>query len=112
MSSITVEGVSFPVRQFAEHDLDYGDYMTNPKWVFSKGMIGACAPIFDNLDGNYDVEEKLRKAGVIHKKTATDSEYCALYVYFVKKQSALNFIKRLNEYLVKKAKVIAEAAAF
>ena len=111
-STIDVEGVSFPVRQFDEYDLNYADYMVNPKWVFSNAMVGACEPLFDSCDGNYDVEDKLKKAGVIHAKTVTDSEYCSLYVYFSKKQSALKFIEHLNRYLVEKAKKLSAAEAY
>lgn len=93
--------------------LDIND--AGPEWdwpesriSFSEGMIGRCEPLFDELDGNYDVEDLLRAHGVIRKNQKTDTEYCCMYVYFSSLKVGHNFIKRLNAFLEKRAQKVLE----
>lgn len=79
-----------------------GDY------YFTSAMIGACEPLFDGCRSNYEVENKLKEAGVI--KTSTDSESCQMFVYFSTRSVGENFIDRLNEYLQDRAEEYNEYA--
>jgi hypothetical protein len=74
---------------------------------FECAMIGTCKPLFDNCANNYEVEEKLRKAGVI--TTDTDSESCALVVLFNSMGDGEAFIDRLNAYLLRKEDAMERA---
>lgn len=109
MKWIEVEGMS--VAQF-----EYRDIGVPRPWhkrhSFSCGMIGTCHPLFDDCFGNVDVEIKLRNAKVIRKNNATDSESCALWVYFSKRESGEKFIDRLNVYLVEKTHKLEEARRY
>lgn len=101
------------VKQFGEGCIskmeDYGG--ATPFW-FGCSMISTCEPLFDDCDSNYDVEAKLRAAGVITKACVSDTESCELVVNFRRKDTARSFLFRLNSYLVKKAEKLAEARAF
>jgi hypothetical protein len=101
-------------RKFEYSFLEKEDYdsLTRARWSFSNAMVGACRPAFDDCESNHEVEDKLRKAGVIHKKTKTDTESCQLWVYFSGYPAACNFIDRLNAYLREKEKKMKEARAF
>jgi len=81
-------------------------------WTFDCAMISTCRPAFDYCHSNYDVEDKLRKAGVIRKNTRTDSESCALVVCFSSEKAYGNFIGRLNKYLREKERKLKEAREF
>jgi hypothetical protein len=62
-------------------------------------MISTCAPLFDDYDANYEIEDALIKAGVINDTCEPDSEMCALVVNFKNKRDGVAFIGRLNKYL-------------
>ena len=78
-------------------------------WWFECAMISTCAPVFDWLSDNYDVEEELRAAGVIDATCEPDTESCALVVNFGVPEHGHAFIDRLNEYLDARAPKRARA---
>jgi hypothetical protein len=101
------------VRQFSEDDIERLEgYETQTPFYFDCAMVSTCAPLFDDCDSNYEVEEKLEKAKVITKACEPDTESCALVVNFKRKDTARAFIQRLNRYLVAKAEKMAEAKDF
>lgn len=109
MKEVTVNGESAP--QFEYSDLgEPQDY--DRRWSFSGAMVSRCRPLFDDCDSNYEVEAKLRAAKVIRKNNPTDTESCALWVYFSKREGAEKFIDRLNEYLRAKVCRLAEARRY
>lgn len=69
---------------------------------FECAMISTCSPAFDSCSDNHDVEQVLRKAGVIRDKDRTDTECCALVLNFSTVRQGHAFINRLNRYLQKK----------
>jgi len=66
---------------------------------FEAAMISTFPGVFDDCDSNYEVEDRLRKAGVIHKRNQTDTESCALVIRFTSEKSAFAFAKRLQAYI-------------
>jgi hypothetical protein len=93
-----------------EPDLYYQEKEVKTKWgwreprmvkvaTFSAAMISTFPGVFDDLEDNYEVESRLRHAGVIHKRNNTDTESCCLYVYFSNEKSAFNFALRLQAYI-------------
>jgi hypothetical protein len=96
------------VPQFDEDDLSVSE---DGVW-FSCSMVSMCAPLFDDTPDNYQVEEKLRRAGVLTAGNKTDTETCALLVLFSTRTSGLNFLRRLNKYLLKKAELTETARRF
>lgn len=76
---------------------------------FEAAMVSTFPGIFDHCGDNYEVEDVLRKAGVIHKKNQTDTESCALVINFKSRKSAEKFIERLNKWLDEKEGVSPEA---
>lgn len=98
------------IPQFTIYDCDEpSDY--NPKWTFTASMVGTCEPLFNECDSNYEVEEKLRKAKVIHPKTESDSESCQMFIYLSNRKSCEKFVERLNAYLAEKARRLGVARA-
>ena len=93
------------VPQFDESDLSSMDNWKTgrPYWYFTAAMVSTCAPLFDGLDSNHEVEDLLRKKKVIRKNNTTDSEYCQFFIYFSSVKSGMAFIERLNEYLLLRA---------
>lgn len=75
---------------------------------FKCAMVSSCKPIFNNCKNNYEVEEKLRTARVIHRSTATNTEKGALVVNFQSMNTAKHFIDRLNKYLEKKFELLTK----
>lgn len=69
---------------------------------FDCAMISTCRPIFDACFDNHDVEQVLRKAGVIGRHDQTDTESCALVVNFRTVSEGHAFVRRLNRYLARK----------
>ena len=94
------------VPQFSYDSLDNPNY--RDRWMFTASMISACEPLFGSCRSNYEVEEKLREAGVI--KTDTDSESSEMFVFFSTRSVGENFIDRLNEYLRQRAEKYNEYA--
>jgi hypothetical protein len=73
------------------------------QYFFEMAMISSCEPVFDSCDSNHDVEQILRKEGVLTAKNQTDTESCALVVLFSNRKSGEKFVDRLNTYLAKKS---------
>ena len=74
---------------------------TVTKWHWEASCISTFPGVFDDCEDNYEVEQRLRKAGVIHAKNKTDSETCACVVYLSNEGSAYKFAKRLRLIFVK-----------
>ncbi len=104
-----IEGL--PVPQFTADDLLTPDDDLDD-WTFTASMVSTCEPLLDDCDDNYDVVRRLRKAGVITAECDEDSESCQMFVSFRSRLAALDFLSRLNTYLARKAKLLAEAASF
>ena len=100
------------VPQFSDSSINELDGDDDVRYWFEAPMVSTCRPLFDDLDSNYDVEARLKAAGVIGRGCYPDTESCALVVNFKTKAPALSFIKRLNAYLVKKAAKIKEGRKF
>lgn len=66
---------------------------------YEAAMISTFPGVFDDCGDNYEVEDKLRKAGVIKPQNQTDTESCALVVNFSNKKSAESFGERLEKYI-------------
>jgi hypothetical protein len=97
------------IKQFKNEDIHKFTDSEGYPFFFSFAMISTCAPLFDELHDNYAVEKLLAKAKVLTKADLTDSETCALCVYFKTRAQGERFIKRLNKYLLKWAKRIQNA---
>jgi len=98
--------------EFDYEDIEEGYNVENEQWFFSAAMVSTCEPLFNDCEDNYDVRAKLENAGVIDSAVEDDTESCQLWCYFNSKADGESFVDRLNEYLVKKAAVLEEAAAF
>jgi hypothetical protein len=72
---------------------------SSSRYWFECAMVSACSPVFNDCYDNYDVEHKLRKAGVLRDEDETDTETCALVVLFQTQEAGALFIDRLNTYL-------------
>lgn len=66
---------------------------------FEAAMCSSVPEAFHDCDDNYEVEKRLRKAGVLRLEDKTDTESCALVVYFKTMAEGHAFIDRLNAYL-------------
>lgn len=66
---------------------------------YEAAMITTFPGVFDDCDSNYDVEEVLREAGVLLPHNQTDTESCALVVYFNNAVDGREFSKRLHDYI-------------
>ena len=66
---------------------------------YEAAMISTFPGVFDDCESNYEVEERLRKAGVIKPQNQTDTESCALVVNFSSIKSAEKFEERLEQYI-------------
>lgn len=110
MSAKRVQIDGIDVTQFEEFD-EFSPTVDGRPW-FEAAMILTCRPLFDDCDSNYEVEQKLKQAKVILPNNLCDSESCALVVNFASLKSANAFVKRLNAYLVEKAKRLAAARSF
>lgn len=71
-------------------------------WYFAAAMVSTCEPLFNECGDNYEVRDKLKKAGVIDSTVEEDSESCQLWCHFDSKADGEGFIDRLNAYLEKK----------
>jgi hypothetical protein len=98
-------------KQFGYLSVNDMQYDGKKVFWFECAMVSACAPLFDHCDSNYEVEDLLRKAKVLHKRNQTDSESCALVVNFSSEKSAQKFIDRLNAFLVKRHQQLTELRA-
>ena len=96
-------------KQFTTHSLTG---MDDGSFFFTAAMISTCEPVFDDLDSNYDVEDRLKAAGVIDDTCVADSESCQLWVTFDSREAGVAFIQRLNTYLSLRAQKFAAAKAF
>lgn len=105
------------VKTYDEDDLRSTDYrrFDSPKlkhkWEFIGDLPGDNPDLFGDWD-NYEMTERLREIGALTKDDDADPEYCCSYFYFKDKKTGRRFIKKLNEYLLKKAKLIEEARSF
>lgn len=92
-----------PPLLFGDQHINRADWMTEKPYWFEAAMVSTCAPLFDGCEDNHAVEKELRRAHVIRHGCDTDTESCALVVYFKTMDVARGFLSRLNAYLVKKA---------
>jgi hypothetical protein len=69
---------------------------------YEASMISTFPGVFDDCEDNFDVEDCLREAGVILPQNVTDTESCALVVYFNDEQGAEAFGERLQDYVEKR----------
>lgn len=81
-------------RRCTVNNIDNGEMI----W-YEGAMISTFPGVFDDCDSNYEVEDKLRKAGVIKPQNQTDTETCALVVNFSSMKSAEKFEERLEAYI-------------
>jgi hypothetical protein len=82
------------------------------RWFFTAAMVSTCEPLFNECEDNYEVRDKLERAGVIDSTVEEDSESCQLWCHFDSKADGESFIDRLNEYLAKKHTFRAAVARF
>jgi len=99
-------------KQFDYEDVEEGYNVENEQWFFSTAMVSSCEPLFNDCYDNYDVRDKLKKAGVIDSTVEDDTESCQLWCYFNSKADGEGFVDRLNEYLEKKDDLLGEALKF
>ena len=99
-------------KQFGYEDVEERHWVENEQWFFSTAMVSSCEPLLNDCYDNYDVRDRLKKAGVIDSTVEDDTESCQLWCYFKSKADGEGFVDRLNAYLKKKAAVLEEAAAF
>jgi len=92
---------TFPVR-----NLKPSKYEGDKHWTVTADLRGLES--FDNCESNYDVVERLRENKVLTKSADEDSEYCQFFAYFKTKQAAESFIARLEKYVEKRKKLIAQ----
>lgn len=78
--------------KFSYNDID------GMQW-FEAAMITSFPGVFDDCEDNYDVEDRLREAGVIAADNQTDTESCALVVYFKSDDEARAFCDRLKAFV-------------
>jgi hypothetical protein len=90
------------IVEFDYEDIEESYNVEEEKWHFTAAMVSTCEPLFNDCYDNYDVRERLERAGVIDSTVEDDSESCQLWCYFNNKADGENFIDRLNAYLVKK----------
>lgn len=102
------DGVEEPVPQFTAKSLCS---MGDGSWFFSCAMISTCEPLLDDCEDNHDVEARLLREGVV-THDETDSESCEFCAYFQDHIDAKAFIKKLNTYLVEKARRCQEAGEY
>lgn len=67
--------------------------------------------VLDDYD-NHVLADKLALFGAIGEDDKLDCESCCFYIYFKSKSAGMSFIKKLNDYLSQKARLIRQAAAF
>ena len=67
--------------------------------------------VLEDYDNNV-LADKLTLFGAIGRGDKLDCESCCFYIYFKSKGAGLTFIKKLNDYLSQKARLIRQAAAF
>ena len=82
-------------RRCTVNNVDNGEMI----W-YEAAMVSTFRGVFDDCQDNHDVEDKLRKAGVIKAKNQTDTESCALVVNFSSMKSAEKFEERLEAYII------------
>jgi hypothetical protein len=88
------------MKQFSEKSLNRAEWSRSTPYWFEAAMLSTCGEeAFPGCYDNYEVEDALRKAGVIRKNNQTDTESCALVINFSSKSAGLAFIERLNKYL-------------
>ena len=92
---------TFPVRNLKPYK-----YEGDKHWTVTADLRGLES--FDNCESNYDVVERLRENKVLTKSADEDSEYCQFFAYFKTKQAAESFITRLEKYVEKRKKLIAQ----
>ena len=110
MKMVSIEGIEEKVPQFTNASLCNMEVGTS-SWFFSCAMISTCEPLLDSCDDNHEVEAKLISAGVV-SHDEVDSESCEFVAYFQDHTDAKAFIKKLNTYLVEKARRSQEADNF
>jgi hypothetical protein len=104
------------IKLYDESDVVESDYQPDQrershKWEFIMDLPADNPDLFGDRD-NYDMEEKLRIAGVIGRSDQADNESCCSYYYFKTKRAGAEFIKRLNDYISKKGRLVREANTF
>lgn len=95
--------------QFTEDSLRDMEFSDTYACSFSGAMVSTCEPLFDDCGSNYDVEKKLKSAGVIPDGALLDSESCSLVVLFKSWAQGRVFIKRFNRYLTEKTERLEAA---
>ena len=90
-------------KQFDYEDVEERHWVENEQWFFSTAMVSSCEPLLNDCYDNYDVRDRLKKAGVIDSTVEDDTESCQLWCYFNSKADGEGFVDRLNAYLKKKA---------
>lgn len=94
---------------------DDTDLMESDKKGFSHEFIVDLPG--DNPDtlGDYDchkIAERLKETGAFSKGDLVAPEWCVFYVYFRSKTDGRAFVKKLNAYIIQKARLLREARAF
>lgn len=99
--------------QFGDRDLHSQEREGRISWWFecSLSFVFRQRGIMD-VEDNYEVEERLRRAGVIKHNNLTATETCAMVVCFSSRVAARNFIGRLNEYIQTKVALVRAAEEF
>jgi hypothetical protein len=98
-------------KQFSYDSVFKMGYSGDYPYCFTCAMVSTCEPLFDGCGDNYEVEDLLKKNGVINRGCHCDSEGCQLFVNFKRKDTAHRFIDRLNKYLAKRAEQLGELKA-
>ena len=89
-----------PMRYEAisDNDNQYREPGERIEYQYQNAMCSAYPGLFDDCDGNHDVEQKLRDAKVIRKNNKTDTEDCQFHIYFSTEKAAHAFVDRFNEW--------------
>ena len=100
------------MKLYDEGDLRDTKYRSAKEpWEFIADLPGDNPDLFEDLDNN-SLTERLKAYGVIKECDVADPETCCSYVYFVDKRHGLRFIKKLNEYILEKARLLEQSANF
>jgi len=105
------EAAEVGVPQFRESTLNEpcGEYGLK-QWTFNAAMVSSYGAVFADCEDNYEVTDVLRKAKVLGKNDKDDPESCCSYFYFESKRDAQAFLRRLNRYMIERAKKLQALA--
>jgi hypothetical protein len=87
-------GEILSVTGFVVYEMD-GE---NPYWFL--GGFPKKEFQFRNYESAYDVEEMLKEKVPLPADADCDSEFCMLCIYFKSKDSALDYLKKVQDYLM------------